>query len=471
MKKIILVAVAVLAAGGTWFLTGAKLPQMPKIIWEQTSDEVPTVATTISGVLFPFDVSVATKATHRLEKDNKLVALVASDVVNLEIFEGRNVDLTGFSKSEGKRNVFWVHSIDLKEDLDHLVADEELFTDTYVQGKGYTFLYPKTWEMFMAPDGALYFSQKGDVNRRAFFVFNVKDVEESDAEKERNVLISGLKGVKKITSESKREHQLIELFSADGAKKYVFQFNSLFEEFEKKQAFFALLNSFVTGDEAVQKAIVERKKQIADQKEKLLKKKNDLLEIRSQLEALKAAEAQNENGVTSQKDEEGTSVFDNLIEFTKTAETENENKKEVIEAEENQMPQVETKPTEETPKVKSDLNDFNNLINAKAYRYGSSFLKLSLQIPYGFWFQNFGNVNNTIATIGVQKSPIDGLAGTDFQIELIKKEGGVSAVTETEKDGKIVIEMPRPGFKNSFIRISGSPEFRDAMHSVRSTIQ
>ena len=100
---------------------------IPTISWEKKVSEVPAVAATISGVLFPFDVSVATDATHRLESENKLVALVASDIVNLEIFEGRLVEMVGFMKPEGKRNVFWVHSLDLKENLDDLIDESDLF--------------------------------------------------------------------------------------------------------------------------------------------------------------------------------------------------------------------------------------------------------------------------------------------------------------------------------------------------------
>ena len=50
---------------------------------------------TIEGKLYPFSVSVSTRATHRLERDNKLVGYLASDLVQLAEFEGQEVMLEG----------------------------------------------------------------------------------------------------------------------------------------------------------------------------------------------------------------------------------------------------------------------------------------------------------------------------------------------------------------------------------------
>ena len=48
---------------------------------------------TIEGTIYPFSVSVSTRATHRLEKDNHLVAFLASNIIRLEDFEGRKATL------------------------------------------------------------------------------------------------------------------------------------------------------------------------------------------------------------------------------------------------------------------------------------------------------------------------------------------------------------------------------------------
>ena len=53
---------------------------------------------TLEGEVFPFSVSVSTRATHRLESNNRLVALLASEIVRLEDFEGQEVEMDGVRK-------------------------------------------------------------------------------------------------------------------------------------------------------------------------------------------------------------------------------------------------------------------------------------------------------------------------------------------------------------------------------------
>ena len=55
---------------------------------------------TLAGEIFPFSVSISTRATHRLENDGKLVAYLASKIVRLEDFEGRKVEVDGVWRTE-----------------------------------------------------------------------------------------------------------------------------------------------------------------------------------------------------------------------------------------------------------------------------------------------------------------------------------------------------------------------------------
>ena len=60
---------------------------------------------TLEGEIFPFSVSVSTRATHRLENEGKLVAYVASDIARLSDFEGREVEIDGVRRTEKMREI------------------------------------------------------------------------------------------------------------------------------------------------------------------------------------------------------------------------------------------------------------------------------------------------------------------------------------------------------------------------------
>ncbi|NJP03796.1 hypothetical protein HC823_00765 [Candidatus Gracilibacteria bacterium] len=213
------------------FLSGCDFGQKPDPFAQLPGEKLQS----ISGEIFPFDLSVSTRATHRLEADRKLVALLASDIVRLEDFEGKEVELEGVYRKEKMREIFWVHKIRVKNVIAPI---SELEYERFSTDK-YTFTYPKTWEYTTATDGTVRFVEKSDEARRVFFTFGVGQIEHKDKSTDPNVLIANLAGVKKTKKdELDRDRQDIQLFSNISDRKYSFEFMSSFEEFEKRKNFF-----------------------------------------------------------------------------------------------------------------------------------------------------------------------------------------------------------------------------------------
>ena len=114
---------------------------------------------TIEGKLFPFSVSVSTRATHRLERDGKLVGYLASDLVQLAEFEGQDVLLEGVWRNEKMRQIFWVEGIKVAV---LAVKNEEETGPERFSTKKFTMLVPSNWEYSLAPNGVAYFLNKED---------------------------------------------------------------------------------------------------------------------------------------------------------------------------------------------------------------------------------------------------------------------------------------------------------------------
>ena len=196
---------------------------------------------TIEGRVFPFSVSVSTQATHRLEKDGKLEAYLASKIVHLEDFEGREVSVEGVRRNAKMREVFWVESIKVKDVKRGVEGPKDLFFQTRTFG----FTHPEGWEYTTAPDGTAHFIDREDASRRVFLTFSVQDLEKEDKSKDPNVLIANMVGIQETSEDLGQNRRTITLISNLYDRKYVFLFTTRFEDFEKKTAFFKLLNSYV----------------------------------------------------------------------------------------------------------------------------------------------------------------------------------------------------------------------------------
>ncbi len=413
---------------------------------------------TLSGEVFPFDLSVSTRATHRLEANRKLVGLLASDIVRLEDFEGKEVEVEGVYRKEKMREIFWVHKIRVK----NVIAPESELDYERFSTENYTFTYPKNWEYTTAADGTVRFVEKEDEARRVFFTFGVGQVEHRDKRSDPNVLIANLAGVKKTRKdELDRDRQDIELFSNISDRKYSFEFISSFEEFDKKKDFFQLLNSFVEGKDAVAVAQAEDLKKLAAlESEKVVT--YDEVEIPAEEIAVVAEETPAEEVVSDTpnteeptepaSEEEKKGLFEKLFGSSDDEEKEEPAKEEVV------APEPETS-------VQTSPGNFNNLIDDRAYSYDSELFGLNVKIPYGHWFQNFGASDNALMRLGISKKAISSEADPVIWLEI--KNGAVSGFSEKCND-TCVISSKRD--TDSHFEITGPAEYRDEMLSVWSSL-
>ena len=396
---------------------------------------------TLEGEVFPFSVSVSTRATHRLESNNRLVALLASEIVRLEDFEGQEVEMDGVRKTEKMREIFWVEAVRVK----NLEKGDEGPFDLRFETKKFSFPYPESWEYTTSPDGTAYFVDKDDPARRVFLMFSVKEISRRDKRSDPNVLIANLAGTKKnSTDELGRERQEITLFSNLFDRKYGFVFTSSFEEFEKKKSFFRLLNSFIEGEENVRKAKEEDLKKLAEQEaEKITNYESQITDEKDEKKVEKATEEDESEGILSK-----------LFGKKPTAVDESESSEEKSEVEQKPLPVS---------------GEFQDLIDEKAFSYESAYYQFSMQVPFGFWFRNFGQSENVIARIGFSDQDFTGSEEAKFWLEILGDENPPKAFSEQLDNDTLVIEFPRG--KKSFFRLRGSKDFRDAMRSIHATVK
>ncbi len=431
-------------------------------------EEVETV--TLKGEIFPFSVSVSTSATHRLESDGRLGAYLASDIVDLKEFEGQSVEIEGVWHKEKMREIFRVEAVRLQNSEE----EEEEETENRFLSKKFTFVYPATWEYSMSPGGVAHFTDKNDAARRVFLMFSVEDMTRADTKKDPNILIGELTGNKKITTDQlDREREEITLFSNLFETKYKFIFTSQFEEFEKKKAFFKLLNTFTEGEEKVAEVIEEEKRVLAEKEAEKIRKEKE----KERLEALaqKAQEEENEDDI---------SFLEKILKKSETDESEeealNEEVKESSEDKEaadvTKLAQEAQTETEEDQKAETSPAvtilpgaEYTNLINEKAFDYTNELHKFSMQVPWGFWFWNFGSSDTALVRIGFSNQELSTPAGAKYWLQVIESEDIPDSFTENIEEGQVVIKVPRT--ENSYFQLSGPVGFRDAMLSIASTIK
>jgi hypothetical protein len=404
---------------------------------------------TVIGEIFPFSVSVATRATHRLENEGKLVYYLASNIVRLDDFVGRKVELDGIKRSEKMREIFWVEAIRLK-DLDEKSKDEKI--ENRFKTKRFTFVFPENWEYSTAPDGTTHFTKKDDPARRVFLTFTVEDVSRDDKKNDPNVLISNLAGIKKIeTDEMERERQSIILFSNIFDKKYKFVFTANFEEFEKKKDFFRLLNTFIEGEENVLAAVEKDLKNVAEREAEKIKEESKIIGSEEKMLPAVVVSPEERKGILSRMF--GEEIPEELLEPEEKTE----------------VPDTIETVVEEKSKPTNLSIAFTNLIDARAFIYESAYYNFSMKVPYGFWFRNFGASENRVAEIGFSDEAFEEKSGAKFFLVIIGDENPPTVFSEKLEGDQLTIEFPRG--EKSFFRIYGPSRFRDAMRSVQSTVE
>ncbi len=420
---------------------------------------------TLDGEIFPFSVSVATSATHRLEKDGKLVSYLASDVVRLEDFEGQKVEVDGVARNEKMREIFWVEAVRLKDKKEEV---EEEKTEERFLTKKFTFIYPKNWEYSLSPDGTAYFLDKEDPGRRVFLTFSVSEIEKEDKKTDPNVLISNLAGTKEVsTDEFGRERQELTLFSNLYDQKYSFIFTNSYEEFEKKKAFFKLLNSFVEGEENVRNAKKEDMR--AQAKKEAEKIEEETGETGNGEEGTGKFQIPNDKLQTGKENSSGESKKSEGVEESSAVKKETGDKEtESLLSKFWEEKAEEADVSDKTEEVTSN-KEFKNLIDARSFNYDSGYYKFSMKVPYGFWFRNFGPSEEALTRIGFATYEFSTPGGSEYWVQIKESENSTQKTVERMDGDTLIIEHPRD-FK-SYFEASGPTKFRDAMMSILSSIQ
>ena len=390
----------------------------------------------LEGEIFPFSVSVATRATHRLEKDGKLQTYLASDVVQLGDFEGVDVMVEGVVRNEKMREILWVQSIKIAESEDKL----EEVVDPLFHTKEIAFRHPASWVYTTAPNGVAYFSEESDANRMVFFTFGVENFSGNKSEIDPDIMISNLVGNKVVEKlEGGREREKITLYSNLFDQKYTFVFTSSLRDSEKRKAFQKLLSSFKEGTDKVKEALKEVQQEQAQ------------IEL-EKVQALKEEEKDPEPEVRNPEPEEKVSFLDKLF------------------GNDEEDPESEARsPEPEGEQVKVEGGDFENVVNEKAFHYKSQYYGFEMDVPWGYWFQNFGPGEGKLALIGFADNEIAGDKGAvDFWLEIVSDADNTLETKETS-DG----DMMHLWFSHKdgqYFHFYGPASFRDVMKSVELSV-
>ncbi len=404
---------------------------------------------TLSGEIFPFSVSVPTSATHRLEKEGKLVAYLASKVVPLKNFENHTVEVDGVWRQEEMREIFLVEAIRLKEDTgassSGTSADQEQNLEKRFLAKEFTFVYPQTWEYSLSPNGTAQFIDKNDSMRLVFFLFSVEDIQKTTEEP--NIIVGDMKGIKKVTTDpSGKERQEIILFSHSGDRQYRFIFTSSPSEFDRKKAFYTLLNTFTDGEQNVQKVLDDLKKKLADEEAQKLqtseaakiKAIEDKMNIPGILEPSQMPSPESKLSTTAAL----TTAAPVLTEPVPSSDT-----------------SKETNATE-TPIQKETSTD-------KLLVYSNDQYGLTINIPWGHWYRSFGG--NSVVKLGIANHDFSAATDAQVWVELIKGETVPESLTEKSENGQTTIDVPLKD--GMLVRVSGPDSFRDFMMSVAGSVK
>lgn len=415
---------------------------------------------TLDGEIYPFSVSISTRATHRLANiDGKLIAYLYSDIVDLSAFETHVVEIDGYWKKEKMQEIFFVEAIRLQNT--QTADDESSKTPNRFVTKRFTFPYQKNWEYSFAPDGVAHFIDKNDSVRKVFLMFSVEDFKQKELENP-NISVSGMRGVRSIQTVAGRERQEIELFSNIFDKKYVFTFSG---DDDQKKDFLTLINSFVEGEELVQKTIEDEKKLLAEREASKLKAKKEKEKLEKQLvdapdggEDVDQEEAPLLAEETSSSTNVGAGDVRDIADRFAPGETTT-----------NPVISDSVEPFTEEEKKILLAGDFENLIDERAFVYESDYYNLKLKVPYGYWFRNFGPGDGTLFQIAFAKNEIQQPTDAPLWLYGVSATDPVKTVQERIKDGQLIIEFPRTN--TSFFRFVGPVEFRDAMRSILLSVE
>ncbi len=439
MKKIFSLIIILTISFG---LSGCELtnPFKEKKAFEPLTEEV---LETISGKLFPFSVSVSTNASHRLEKNSKLVAYIASDVVNLKKFENQEVDVTGVWRHEKMRQIFWVESIHIKTPKKIIKNTEPKYER--LKMKDFSFVYPNSWEKTLSPDDKAYFVDKKDSFRKVFLTFSVEPFSPEASTEKPNMKINEFSGIKTVKIENGIEKESVKLFSQKGIWQYNFESRVKPDDFERKKEILRLLMSFVEGEENVRNAIIEEQKALA-------KKESEKIEIPKKPE--ENSEEKNSENNLDKKSEENTS--ESKTEITKNSSSLNQDSEEKNKSEKNSEKDYQFAVYEEK-------------IDNRAYTYNNSYKGVFMKIPYGFWFRSLGAQYGSEHEVGIAKKQVNKYSDAEIFVKVFVIDKPLKNQKELVVKNRVILTKNRN--KKTVYEVSGPEKYRDEIWSIFNSLK
>lgn len=426
--------------------------------------EAGEIELTLEGTIRPFSVPVSSFITHRLERNNRLQAFLASDVLELEDYEKQSVLVTGVWRVEEAQKFFVVTEIEVlekdKEEDDEGILEEYTSDTIYapVNGGDYGFLFPDVWDYTSETEMKKRFFLREDEEKDVFFTFGVEPYdgsfegevlaygeEEKKEEPKMNVEIAGLKGIKDVERKGAFEYQNIHLFSEETNRVYMFAFRAQTSNRDRKRAFNTLLTSLADGE-------------------------TELAELMDKYEAdMEKRKEAEEPDVEEMKDGEDTE------------EPKEEEEIKVPEVEEQEDSEDESEIKEEEKVVSVDFTsvkgssmdgiptDFVMMVDDRSHSYTSAAYDLALRVPYTLWFRNFGSVGGSVTTLGfATDDSLTDAASSDFTLQIISGQPPVDFVVK-KSDGMVRYEWAR-GDEQYFV-MEGAESLKDHMLSIISTIE
>ncbi len=251
----------------------------------------------------------------------------------------------------------------------------------------------------------------------------------------------------------------------------------------KKEVMKILLTQFTEGIEKT--TIIKKLYQRKQANEEILRSK--LFEERRKLELEIKKTHQNftkskEPEVSLDTDKINTKKIENIDTLNNTLTDSNDNtseidielKKEIIETNFNENIILEkttaNKTTEDFSKIiTTKMPTFKNLLDESAFFYKSTRYEFSIKVPAGFWFRNFGKIEDSLGSVGFSSTgAVNTTKDVEFWLNIIKTNIPLYSIKISKQNNLLKIEFPKN--QNEKFIFSGNIKFQDVILSIISSI-
>lgn len=210
------------------------------------------------GIVKPIGVSIYGEGTHRLEQDDRLLAVLESEKVNLLDFEQKEVKVRGFVRDteEGGQKIMEVAFLEI-------VAESGVKAFNEV-GYEFSFSYPADWEVNKELDKVTFSRLMGDEEEKLMIVYQFEDVRETLekwlADRDQNlfydesqITVGEVSGVRRIVKNG--DQQIIKVYAKQGKNAYEIRLVSQDEVI--RQQYYSIVDFFKTRFEAAEEEPLE----------------------------------------------------------------------------------------------------------------------------------------------------------------------------------------------------------------------